>query len=588
MNVSDIEEPLKFVISGDKMIPTLYLVMIVELREKTKEEIDLMIENNKEFQLRYFRSNQNYLRRYWTAPILLPIRIANPIIEGYNKLLYYQYRDSQLQGMDIYGCGWCDDACRTFEFGLQEVSLGIGGNETALIENKSIMISDDTNGYDQVKTNQLNQQERKCQNLKIMKVLLGDELYSMIEYTDVQKFKGGVTTLEDNNKGWIHIQNGMNVSLQGITLTSDESIFIPAIYISDQNTTVKLEEFIIHDVTFQSKIPYSTGPHGVVQIDLAVKDIRDNGSLIIEDTSFTSCSYIENDGGGIYVILNKTFRFETKGTVIFTGCTTTKDTLEVVGGRGSAIYIYLAEESTFNFIIGEDTSFTTNEADICGEDNFIYIRNMNILNIQTHILFDITTFTNSDNAMYETKYKLIDELYHIPLIDYNLLERYIYYTNDRMYVSSKKWGGVDTEECGDVNSTCNSFEHAVLKQTTPDRTPTNLQCGQQIVYTYISVCEMHVNQPYRTEADIFILIGATTDEISEATEGGSVYFDENGEMEFSDQAKYVLKLVGTNDYAEKGRNLELMIKNCSFAQNNTLDKQRTSHCLELSHSYLCE
>ncbi|KAA6368963.1 MAG: hypothetical protein EZS28_035509, partial [Streblomastix strix] len=55
-----------------------------------------------------------------------------------------------------------------------------------------------------------------------------------------------------------------------------------------------------------------------------------------------------------------------------------------------------------------------------------------------------------------------------------------------MYVSSWKWGRVDTEECGDVNSTCNSFEHAVLKQTTPDRTPTNLQSGQQIVYTYIS------------------------------------------------------------------------------------------------------
>ncbi|KAA6370749.1 MAG: hypothetical protein EZS28_033723 [Streblomastix strix] len=90
-----------------------------------------------------------YLRRYWTAPILLPITIADGVIEGYNKLLYYQYRDSQLQGRDIYGCRWCDDECRTFEFGLLEVSLGIGWNETAFIENKTIMISDDTNGYDQ-------------------------------------------------------------------------------------------------------------------------------------------------------------------------------------------------------------------------------------------------------------------------------------------------------------------------------------------------------------------------------------------------------------------------------------------------------
>ncbi|KAA6367444.1 MAG: hypothetical protein EZS28_037028, partial [Streblomastix strix] len=175
-------------------------------------------------------------------------------------------------------------------------------------------------------------------------------------------------------------------------------------------------------------------------------EIGDNGSLIIEDTSFTSCSYIENDFGYIYVILNKTFRFKTKGTVTFTGCRTTKDTLEVVGGRGGALYIYLAEESTFNFIIGQDTSFTTNEADICFEDIFIYSRNMNILNIRTYILFDITTFTNSDNAMYRTKYKLIYELFHIPIIDYNLLERYIYYPNDIMDVSIRKLGGVDTKE----------------------------------------------------------------------------------------------------------------------------------------------
>ncbi|KAA6309085.1 MAG: hypothetical protein EZS28_056575 [Streblomastix strix] len=66
----------------------------------------------------------------------------------------------------------------------------------------------------------------------------------------------------------------MNVSVYGITLTSDESIFIPAIYISDQTTSVKLEEFIIYDITFQQQIPYSTGPCGVVQSDLAVKDIQ--------------------------------------------------------------------------------------------------------------------------------------------------------------------------------------------------------------------------------------------------------------------------------------------------------------------------
>jgi hypothetical protein len=151
-------------------------------------------------------------------------------------------------------------------------------------------------------------------------------------------------------------------------------------------------------------------------------EIGDNGSMIIDDMSFASFSYIENYLGGIYVILNKTGRFETKGTVTFTGCRTTKDTLEVVGGRSGALYIYLAEESTFNFIIGEDTSFSTNAADICGEYIFIYSRNINILNIRTHVLFDITTFTNSDNAMYGTEYKLIDILYHIPLIDYNPLE----------------------------------------------------------------------------------------------------------------------------------------------------------------------
>ncbi|KAA6370290.1 MAG: hypothetical protein EZS28_034184 [Streblomastix strix] len=337
----------------------------------------------------YFNGNeayQQYLRRYWTAPILLPITIADAVIEG----------------RDIYGCGQCDDACRTFEFCLQGVSLGIGGNETELIENKTIMISDDINGFDQVKSIELNQKERRYQNQKIMKVLYGNS-HTLTQQADIQIFKGGVTTLEDNNKGWIHIQNGMNVSLQGITLTADESIFIPAIYISDKNTTVKLEEFIIYDITFQPQIPYSTGPrdsiggsalriqnftdkHPVIpplilplpqpepdtSINITINqtsfidkqssrdisndegaavylEIGDNGSLIIEDPSFESCSYIENDFGYIYVILNKTFRFETKGTVTFTGCRTTKDTLEVVGGRSGALYIYLAEKSTFNF-----------------------------------------------------------------------------------------------------------------------------------------------------------------------------------------------------------------------------------------------
>ncbi|KAA6356628.1 MAG: hypothetical protein EZS28_047845, partial [Streblomastix strix] len=345
------------------------------IQEKLNELCLLIFNLDKGDYLKGDFQYQQYLRRYWTIQILLPITIADAVIEGYNKQLYYQYRDSQLQGRDIYGCGWCDDACRTFEFGLQEVSLGIGGNETALIENKTIMIFDDTNGYDQVKTIELNQKERRYQNLMIMKVLFGDELFAITQQADIQIFKGGVSTLENNNKEWIYIQNGMNVSLQGITLTSDESIFIPAIYISDENTTVKLEEFIIYDITFQSQIPYSTGPRGVVQIDLAVKDIQilncqyekitidslggstliiqnftdtppiihplilllshpdpdtsinitinstsfkniqssedisnrggasiygeigDNGSLIIDDTSFASCSYIENDFG---------------------------------------------------------------------------------------------------------------------------------------------------------------------------------------------------------------------------------------------------------------------------------------------------
>ncbi|KAA6383515.1 MAG: hypothetical protein EZS28_020959 [Streblomastix strix] len=416
----------------------------------------------------YLRSGRiiGYLRRYWTPPILLPITIPDAVIEAYNKI-------------------W------TFEFGLQELNLGIGGNETELIENKTFMIYDNTNGYDQI-------------------------------------FKDVSTTLDDKNKGWIQLQNGMNVSLQGIILTADKSIFIPAIYISDQNTTVKLEEFIIYDITFQPQIPYSSGPRGVIQIDLSFKDIQIvncqfekltieslggsalriqnftdtpliNPPLILPlphsepDTSInisinsTSFIYIQSSGdinnrGGIYVILNKTFRFETKGTVIFTGCRTAKDTLEVVGGRDRALYFYLAEKSTFNFIIGQDTSFTTNEADICGEDIFIFSRNINILKIRTRNLFDITTFINIDNTIFGTEFKLIDKLYHIPLADYNTIERCIYYSKDTMHVLSRIWGGIDTEDCGDVNSTCNSFEHAVLKQTKPDITPTNLQSGQQIAY----------------------------------------------------------------------------------------------------------
>ncbi|KAA6369952.1 MAG: hypothetical protein EZS28_034523 [Streblomastix strix] len=193
MNVSDIEEPLKFVISGDNMIPILYLVMIVELREKTKEEIDLEIENNKEFQLRYFKSNQN-------ASILHKIGSQHKPAINHISLLTPVQIVNQLQRRDIYGPGWCDDACRTFEFGLQEVSLGIGENETALIENKTIMIYNDINGYDQVKTIELKQQERRCQNLRIMKVLYEDELYASTEYADIQILKGSAITLEDNNK----------------------------------------------------------------------------------------------------------------------------------------------------------------------------------------------------------------------------------------------------------------------------------------------------------------------------------------------------------------------------------------------------
>ncbi|KAA6354989.1 MAG: hypothetical protein EZS28_049484, partial [Streblomastix strix] len=78
------------------------MVMIVELRKIGNEETDLKIEHNKEFQFRFFRSN---LKRYWTPPILLPITIPDAVIECYNKLGYYQYRDCSLQGRDIYGCG---------------------------------------------------------------------------------------------------------------------------------------------------------------------------------------------------------------------------------------------------------------------------------------------------------------------------------------------------------------------------------------------------------------------------------------------------------------------------------------------------
>ncbi|KAA6359816.1 MAG: hypothetical protein EZS28_044657, partial [Streblomastix strix] len=313
------------------------------------------------------------------------------------------------------------------EFGLQEVSLGIGGNETALIENKTIMISDDTNGYDQI-------------------------------------FKGGVAHLKTTTKD-IPYSTGPRGVVQIDLAVKDIQIlncqFENIIIDSLEGSALRIENFtdtppIIPPLILPLPLPEPDTSINITINSTSFKDIQssgdisnrggasiygeigDNGSLIIEDTSFTSCSYIENDGGYIYVILNKTGRFETKGTIIFTGCRTTKDALEVVGCRGGALYIYLAEESTINFIIGEDSSFTTNEADICGEDIFIYSRNINILNIRTHILFDITTFTNSDNAMYGTEYKLIDELYHIPIIDYNILERYIYYPNDRMYISIRK------------------------------------------------------------------------------------------------------------------------------------------------------
>ncbi|KAA6396621.1 MAG: hypothetical protein EZS28_007857, partial [Streblomastix strix] len=631
--------------------------------------------------------HQQYLRRYWTPPI--PPSIPDPVIEPGNKLWYVLYIHNgsykNKQGRDIYGCGWVDDPCRSIEFCLQEVTWRIGGNGTAFIENKTIMITGD--GYDLIDTIKLNETERRCKNLRIMKVLYGDELHAMTGQAEIMIKKDNNASKETNQQGWMYIFKGMNVSIQGINITADSSIFIPAIFISDQNTTVKLEEVIVHDITFQPQIPQSKGPRGIIQIDLNVKDvyifncsfndimiegqggsalriqnftdappiipplilplphpnpdtsinitinetsfsniqstgdisnrggaaiyaeIGDNGSLIIEKSNFTSCIYNENDGGGIYVILNKTALFETRGEVLIEKCETIEDSNETQGGRGGGIYIYTTEESTFNFTIGEKTIFIDNKASICGRDIFVYCRNINILNISERLLFDIYSQYDQNNAVYGTEYKDIDELYHIPLIDYDLLLRFIDYSNDTMYISSRKWGGMDSISNGGINATCNSFEYAVLKQTTPDRTPTNLQSGSQIVYTYISVGEMHVNQPYKTEADIFILRGATTDEISVATERGSVYFDENGEMEFSDQAywqtkkdqiidqsdikgvnqsiillninivlpttkqaRYVLKLVGTKDYVDKGRNIELLIENCTFTQNNTLDK----------------
>ncbi|KAA6371420.1 MAG: hypothetical protein EZS28_033052 [Streblomastix strix] len=120
-----------------------------------------------------------------------------------------------------------------------------------------------------------------------------------------------------------------------------------------------------------------------------------------------------------------------------------------------------------------------------------------------------------------------------------------------MQVSSRKWGGVDTEECGDVNSTCNSFE----------------------------LYEMHVNQPYRTEADIFMLGGATTDEISVATERGSVQFDENGEMKISDQAYWQIKKIGAVDYSRmKGFNHKVLFHSINIVLPTT---KQTIYVLKL-------
>ncbi|KAA6368394.1 MAG: hypothetical protein EZS28_036080 [Streblomastix strix] len=69
----------------------VYGMSLYVVTEKLNELYLLNFNLDKGYYLKGYYDDDNspemeYLRRYWTPPILLPITIADGVIEGYNKL----------------------------------------------------------------------------------------------------------------------------------------------------------------------------------------------------------------------------------------------------------------------------------------------------------------------------------------------------------------------------------------------------------------------------------------------------------------------------------------------------------------------
>ncbi|KAA6380698.1 MAG: hypothetical protein EZS28_023775 [Streblomastix strix] len=251
-------------------------------------------------------------------------------------------------------------------------------------------------------------------------------------------------------------------------------------------------------------------------------EIGDRGYLsVIGPTKFSFCRSINGNGGGLYVILNQTGSFYTEGDVNIKDCEAVSDITNTYGGRGGGLYMYPNDDSNINFTISEETLFRDNNASLYGRDIFIYCRNINFLKTQEHVLYDVfSPLYNNVNAIYGTEYKDKFELWHIPLVDYDLLVRFVPYFSDIIYVSCRKWVGVDTFACGRYEDPCETFEYALTRILTPDwnistRPDEDDEDFTPINYTIVSVAEMEINQTYTTEANYFTLRGISLDEVPE-------------------------------------------------------------------------
>ncbi|KAA6389761.1 MAG: hypothetical protein EZS28_014712, partial [Streblomastix strix] len=87
VNVQRTNDPMRFILDGDRMIQALFTVQIVELRDKTKEEIKLEKEANKNLQIKYNPKQINSQ--------LLKVELNNININNQNQIINKQEQFQQ-------------------------------------------------------------------------------------------------------------------------------------------------------------------------------------------------------------------------------------------------------------------------------------------------------------------------------------------------------------------------------------------------------------------------------------------------------------------------------------------------------------